>query len=54
MTELLGNLQEFRSYYFENDILDNIDQNKRNGNPDGHIFNNLLYKCRSVMERTNA
>lgn len=45
---------EFRSYCFENNIIDNIDQNKRNGNKGDHIFDSLLYKCRFVVERTNA
>jgi len=45
---------EFRSYCFENDIIDNIDQNKRNGNQSDHLFDSLLYKCRFVVERTNA
>jgi len=45
---------EFRSYCFENDIIDNIDQNKRNGNQSDHLFDPLLYKCRFVVERTNA
>ena len=44
----------FRSYCFENDIIDNIDQNKRNGNQGDHIFDALLYKYRFVVERTNA
>lgn len=34
---------EFRSYCFENDIIANIDQNKRNGNRDGYLFDPLLY-----------
>ena len=45
---------EFRSYCFENDIIDNIDQNKRNGNQGDHLFDSVLYKCRFVVERTNA
>lgn len=45
---------EFRSYCFKNDIIDNIDQNKRNGNQGEYLFDSLLYKCRFVVERTNA
>jgi len=46
--------KEFRSYCSKNDIIDNIDQNKRNGNPKDYTFDPLLYKCRFVIERTNA
>lgn len=46
--------KEFRSYCNENDIIDNIDQNKRNGNKDDNLLDTLLYKCRFVVERTNA
>ena len=45
---------EFRSCCFENDIIGNIDQNERNGNGNDYIFDDLLYKCRFVIERTNA
>lgn len=45
---------EFRSYCFRNDIIDNIDQNKRNGHQGNYVFDALLYKCRFVVERTNA
>jgi transposase len=47
---------DFRSYCFANDIFDNIDQNKRNGNStESHtVFDELLYKSRFVVERTNA
>jgi len=46
----------FRSYCFRNEIFDNIDKNKRNR--DLHesytVFDELLYKTRFVIERTNA
>ena len=45
---------DFRSYCYSNEIIDNIDQNKRNGSTSGHIFDDLLYKRRFVIERTNA
>ena len=44
----------FRGFCYKNDIIDNIDKNKRNGNENGHLFDELLYKCRFVVERTNA
>jgi transposase len=44
----------FRSFCYKNDIIDNIDKNKRNGNENDHLFDKLLYKCRFVVERTNA
>ena len=45
---------EFRSYYFENDIIDNIDLNEKNGNQGDHLFDTLLHKYSFVVERTNA
>lgn len=47
---------DFRSYCYANDIFDNIDQNKRNGNSiEAYtVFDELLYKTRFVIERTNA
>ena len=46
----------FRSYCYANEIFDNIDKNKRNGNPSESniIFDEVLYKTRFVIERTNA
>jgi len=44
----------FRNFCYKNDIIDNIDKNKRNGNENDHLFDDLLYKCRFVVERTNA
>lgn len=44
----------FRNYCYKNDIIDNIDKNKRNGIENDHIFDEMLYKCRFVVERTNA
>ena len=46
--------KEFRNYCYKNEIIANIGQNKRNGNPTEYIFDDLLYKCRFVIERTNA
>ena len=47
---------EFRTYCFQNEIFDNIDQNKRNGNgfESKTVFDELLYKYRFVIERTNT
>jgi len=45
---------EFRESCFKNDIIDNIDKNKRNGSENESIFDTLLYKQRFVIERTNA
>ena len=45
---------EFRNCCFRNEIIANIDQNKRNGNTADHLFDEMLYKCRYVVERTNA
>jgi transposase len=47
-------IEDFRRFCYNNDIVDNIDMNKRNGKEDNHIFDELLYKCRFVVERTNA
>ncbi len=46
----------FRSYCYVNEIFDNIDQNKRNGKSceSNTVFDELLYKTRFVIERTNA
>ena len=46
--------EDFRTYCFQKDIIGNIDQNKRNGNATDHLFDKILYKCRFVVERTNA
>ena len=47
---------DFRSYCYANEIFDNIDKNKRNGNvyESQTVFDELLYKTRFVIERTNA
>lgn len=45
---------EFRGYCSEIEIIGNIDQNKRNGSVKEYLFDELLYKCRFVVERTNA
>lgn len=46
--------EDFRCYCFDNEIVGNIHQNKRNGTGDEYLFDELLYKCRFVVERTNA
>ncbi len=46
--------EDFRTYCFQKEIIGNIDQNKRNGSQGDHLFDNLLYKCRFVVERANA
>ncbi len=45
---------DFRDCCFQNDIIGNIDQNQRNGSEKDYLFDDLLYKCRFVIERTNA
>lgn len=47
-------VEVFRGYCFQNDIIGNIDQNRRNGDTEEHLFDELLYKCRFVIESTNA
>ena len=44
----------FRNSCFKNDIIANIDSNQRNGKQENHLFDDRLYKCRFVIERTNA
>jgi transposase len=44
----------FRNCLYKHDIIDNIDQNKRNGKNDVSFFDDQLYKHRFVIERTNA
>jgi transposase len=47
---------EFRASCFKNDIIGNIDKNKRNAKEyeNENMFDELLYKQRFVIERTNA
>lgn len=45
---------EFRNYCDGHEIVGNIDQNKRNGEQAEYLFDDLLYQCRFVIERTNA
>ncbi len=47
-------VEEFRNYYYQQEIVNNIDQNQRNCNVKEHIFDEMLHKCRFVIERTNA
>lgn len=44
----------FRNYCYKNDIIGNIDKNIRNQCVSESIFDELLYKCRFVVERSNA
>ena len=44
----------FRDSCFTSNIIANIDSNQRNGKKQQHIFDDLLYKRRFVIERTNA
>ena len=46
----------FRTYRYANYIFDNIDKNKRHGNSfeSYTVFDELLYKTRFVIERSNA
>lgn len=46
--------EEFRGYCSQVDIVGNIDKNRRNGATGEYLFDDLLYKCRFVVERTNA
>ncbi len=46
--------KEFRAYCSDKDIIGNIAVNPRNGNNQIYLFDELLYKCRFVIERTNA
>jgi len=47
-------VENFRVYCYQHEIVDNIDLNRRNGDMGEHLFYELLYKCRFVVERTNA
>jgi len=47
-------MENFRVYYYQHEIVDNIDLNRRNGNMGEHLFYELMYKCRFVVERTNT
>ena len=46
--------EDFRRYCSEKEIFGNIDQNKRNSADNEYFFDDLLYECRFVVERTNA
>ncbi len=47
-------VNDFRMYCNNNEIIDNICANKRNGTQNAFLFDELLYKRRFVIERTNA
>lgn len=47
-------IEGFRQFCDKNEIIGNIDHNKRNGKQAEYHFDELLYKCRFVIERTNA
>lgn len=46
--------EEFRKFCYINNIIDNIDMNSRNGKENDHIFDELFYKCRFIIEKTKA
>ena len=46
--------KKFRDSCFANDIIENIPVNRRNGDENESIFDELLYEDRFVIERTNA
>jgi len=46
--------KEFREYCISKDIIGNVALNPRNGSNEDYLFDELLYKCRFVIERTNA
>lgn len=46
--------KEFRGYCMGKEIISNIAINPRNGGKKEYLFDELLYKCRYVIERTNA
>lgn len=46
--------KEFREYCISKEITGNIALNPRNGSNEEYLFDDLLYKCRFVIERTNA
>lgn len=45
---------QLRMCCYQNDVIANIDSNSRNGSLLQHVFDELLYKRRFVIERTNA
>lgn len=47
-------VKELRNYCYQNEIHANIASNKRNGQIQSQIFDEVLYKQRFVIERTNA
>ena len=46
--------EDFRTYCYQHEIIGNIAQNPRNGDTGEHLFDELLYEYRFVIERTNA
>ena len=46
--------KDFSAYCVSKDIIGNIAINLRNENNEEYLFDDLLYKCRFVIERTNA
>jgi len=46
--------EDFRTYCCQHEIVGNIAQNPRNGDAEEHLFDDLLYEYRFVIERTNA
>ncbi|MHB8260799.1 MAG: IS5/IS1182 family transposase, partial [Bacteroidia bacterium] len=46
--------KEFREYCVSKSITGNMAANHRNGGKEEYLFDDLLYKARYVIERTNA
>ena len=45
---------DFLAYCYQQELIGNIASNPRNGDQEGHLFDELLYQFRFVIERTNA
>ncbi|MBX2910246.1 MAG: transposase [Chitinophagales bacterium] len=45
---------DLRTLCHQHEMMDNIDPNRRNGSTGNNFFDELLYKKRYVIERTNA
>ena len=46
--------KEFRDYCLSKDVIGNITINPRNGGNEDYLLDDLLYKCRYLIEETNA
>lgn len=45
--------EDFRTYCYQHEIVGNIAQNAKNGDTGEHLFDELLYEYRYVIDRTN-